>query len=590
MDAGHDSSLWENEDYQAHRILQALSNFCITVSHGIISGRIVLGRLYDRYKRMHPCIHSYCNEERRVDINALMCAMQRLPHEIARARYFYIQNKPENLSQIRGIDRVESGVKGARVRTVYEMGEGYFKCIALEGKTDIFDIITSLIMYGIESGKIKKLLEDNPLLEEIDRLRGDTDSPKKNQILCRLASKLSVDYRDIKNLDALVGNGLFDFIMSIMQNDFDQLEVEFASEFAETNYSTKARLWCGNLRQCGALHQSRPIIIISSDLHNVVSCLTDFARICKERIRVMVQDYPDLAELDLEQPGSLHYALYRLCLKNPELFQEKLEYEASFGIQFIRDVHNTGIDVQVVDTFRLDPKKVDKRIRIENWAAVKERAPYIINIHYAFGLQATEIMRELMEAFSTRIESISIIGKAGIVCGNRFDIMLPTYLVPQETETGVHDFPNGNQLTRTDFEGLVNCQIHTGGPMLTVPGIAIQNDVVLRYLMRKYKIQGLEMEGVPYLRAVRRAQKIGLLCDNILFCIGYWGSDNPLHPDELIAQSHMGSGAAAAGALTVAVLAKTLNKGRACMDLKCPTPAFGEGSEADDSYDLGLGQ
>jgi hypothetical protein len=198
-------------------------------------------------------------------------------------------------------------------------------------------------------------------------------------------------------------------------------------------------------------------------------------------------------------------------------------------------------------------------------------------------------MRELIEAFSTRVESISIIGKAGIVCGNRFDIMLPTYLIPQEIETGVHDFPNGNRLTREDFEGFTDCSIHTGGPMLTVPGIAIQNEVALRYLMRKYRIQGLEMEGVPYVRAIRRAEKIGLLRRDLLFCVGYWGSDNPLNSSELIAKSHMGEGAPSANALTVAVLAKTLNKGESCRDME----AFGlsvDETRTEAVFDLGLGQ
>jgi hypothetical protein len=587
MESSQTDTWWDNDEYRAHRILQALSNFCISVSHGIISGKIILGSLYERYKRMEPCIHSYCDEERRVDINALMCALQRLPYEISRARYFYIQNKPENLSTVEGIQLVESGAKGTRVRTIYEMGGGFFKCIALEGRTDIFDIITSFIMYGIESGKIKKLLAGSSLLGEIEKLRANKESPLKNQVLARLASKLSVEYHELKRLDDFLRYGLLDLITNIMQNDLDTLEVEFGSEFAETNYSIKARLWRQNLEKSGQLHPSRPVIIISSDLYNVVSCLTDFAHLCKERVRGMVQDHGELSELDLDHPGNLYYVLYRLCQTDPDFMKEKLEYEESFGIRHIPDIHNTGIDVQVIDTFRLDPDKADKRIKIDDWSAVKERAPYIINIHYAFGLQATEIMRELVEAFSKRIESISIIGKAGIVCGERFDIMLPTYLIPQEIETGVHDFPNGNQLVKSDFEGLVKSQVHVGGPMLTVPGIAIQNEIVLRYLMRKYNIEGLEMEGVPYLRVIRRAEKIGLLCKDLLFCIGYWGSDNPLRPFELIAQSHMGSGAVSSNALTVAVLTKTLNKGRACFagDSHAPAPCD---KREDEAFNIGV--
>lgn len=563
MDAYRDEICWESDEYRAHRTLQALSNFCITVSHAIISGRITLGSLYELYKRMEPCIHTYCNEERRVDVNVLMCALQRLPYEISRAQYFHVQKSPENLTAVAGVSLRESGVKGARVRTIYEMGEGYFKCIALEGKTDIFDMITSFIMYGIESGKIKALLTGTRLIEDIGKLDSKHESPERNQVLCKIASKFSVSYEELTRLDAFLRHGLFDLIKNIMQNDLDQLEIEFASEFAETNYSIKARLWRENLEKCGQLHEVRPVIIISSDLHNVVGCLTDFARINKDRIRTMAMEHSKLSDLDLEQPGNLHYALSKLCETHPDLSTEKLEYEESFGIRFIPDIHNTGIDLQVIDTFRLDPDKIDERIQIEDWSSIKERAPCIINIHYAFGLQATEIMRELTEAFATRIESISIIGKAGIVCGDRFDIMLPTYLIPQELEGGVHDFPNGNQLTKTDFEELVDCRVHTGGPMLTVPGIAIQNEIVLRYLMRKYHIEGLEMEGVPYLRAIRRAEKIGLLRQDILFCIGYWGSDNPLHSDQLIAKSHMASGASPASALAVAVLTKTLNSGKA---------------------------
>ncbi len=589
MDAARDDNWWENDDYRAHRILQALSNFCISVSHGIITGKLLVGSLYERYKRMEPCIHSYCNEERRIDVNALSCAMQRLPYEISRAKYFYIQNKPENLSSVDGVVYVESGAKGARVRTIYEMGAGYFKCIALEGKTDIFDIVTSFMMYGIESGKIKSLLSGDPLLDDIENLRNNKKSPEKNQILCRLAGKFSVSYRELKDLDASLRYGLFDLITNIMVNEFEKMVVEFASEFAETNHSSKARLWMQNLDSCAQMHTSRPIIIISSDLHNVVSCLTDFAEINRERIIALAKEEPELTGLDLDQPGGLHYALYRLCLLDPELFNERVKYEERFGIRFIPDVHNTGIDVQVIDAFKLDPERVDRRIKIEDWASVRERAPYIINIHYAFGLQATEIIRELIEAFSTRIESISIIGKAGIVCGDRFDIMLPTYLIPQEIETGVHDFPNGNQLTREDLEGLVSCRIHTGGPMLTVPGIAIQNELVLRFLMRKYNIEGLEMEGVPYLRMIRRSEKIGLLCANIIFCIGYWGSDNPLLPDEVIAKSHMGAGAGAASALAAAVLAKTLNKGKACFSGECRLPTCHEGAVQALS-DIGLSQ
>lgn len=122
-------------------------------------------------------------------------------------------------------------------------------------------------------------------MRDISGWSPNNESPEKNQILCKIASKFSVGYEELKGLDAFLRSGLFDLLTNIMQNNLDELEIEFASEFAETNYSTKARLWRENLEKCGQLHKIRPVIIISSDLHNVVSCLTDFAEIYKEKIR-----------------------------------------------------------------------------------------------------------------------------------------------------------------------------------------------------------------------------------------------------------------------------------------------------------------
>jgi hypothetical protein len=197
---------------------------------------------------------------------------------------------------------------------------------------------------------------------------------------------------------------------------------------------------------------------------------------------------------------------------------------------------------------------------------LKERAPYIINLNYAFGMQGLPILRELTEAINKRIESISIMGKAGIICegGKKYDIMLPKYIVPLMPDGGVYHFPGGNQLTHEDFTGLTDAQVFSDFPMLTVPGIAIQSAAILEFFKKRYRVLGPEMEAKPYCDAIARADAIGFLCDRIIFNIGYWGSDNPLNPEELLARDHMLKGSKSANALVIAILNKTLNHGKPC--------------------------
>ena len=58
----------------------------------------------------------------------------------------------------------------------------------------------------------------------------------------------------------------------------------------------------------------------------------------------------------------------------------------------------------------------------------------ILNIDYAFGEQAGEIMRNLLLLFGKNIGSINILGKTGSLVGSRGDILLPTAFVEQSED------------------------------------------------------------------------------------------------------------------------------------------------------------
>jgi hypothetical protein len=550
------ATLVMGQEDRIHIIRQSIRNFCRTVDTAIIDGRIHLGSLYDRYGKMQPCLHPHCNDKSVVDINAWNYALQRLPEEVARAKEIYIQSKPEDLRSVDGINSLSCK---ARRRTMYERGEGYLSFIAREGSTDIFDIVTSLIMYGKEAEKIKWKLREDSLAREIKDLADTPQSEEKNQVLARLSSRFGTSYHELHKVDASLDYKLFSIITKVMDSHPDHIEIRFDSEFSKTDAPTKAKYWRERIEK-ELKDENRPLIMISSNTHSVVNCLTGFAMDHKDHILQLAEDCGCTSNMDTSDPSSVYFLLQKLSKINKELLEEKIAYEDKLGIRLLRDTSDTGIDVQIIDTARIDPSKIDPRINVMR--DLKNNPPLILNLDYAFGKQGTDIMRELCEAFQKRIESISITGKAGIVCGSKYDIMLPNYLLPQ-IDGGIYEFPKGrNSLRKEDIAPFVTQeQVFSGGPMLTVPGTAIQNDLLLQYYMVTYGILGLEMEGVPYLEAIEKAHKRGILRDNIMLNVGYWGSDNPLSTADSLAEDHMDRGFIPTYAIIIGILNKALNNG-----------------------------
>src|SRR5690554_7600430 len=97
---------------------------------------------------------------------------------------------------------------------------------------------------------------------------------------------------------------------------------------------------------------------------------------------------------------------------------------------YIPDSSRTNIDVQIFDTAKIDFSTVDIEVS-ERFK--KEEKPVIFVMDYAFGEQAYETIDELLKPIQINgnkihlnVESISIMGKAGILEGGKGDIMIPS--------------------------------------------------------------------------------------------------------------------------------------------------------------------
>ena len=235
---------------------------------------------------------------------------------------------------------------------------------------------------------------------------------------------------------------------------------------------------------------------------------------------------------------TVDYKLYEE-ISNKKALQEKvLEHSQKAGLIYIDDQSGSNIDVQFIDLSKTDLKNTP-------FAGKKFSGDDVVMVFdYAFGEQAYEIMDELLrpyeyngEVYTMKVKSISIMGKAGILMGEKGDIMIPTSHVFEGT---ADNYPFENALKLEDFQD-DELKAFEGG-MITVLGTSLQNKDILRYFMdTSWKAIGLEMEGAHYQKAIQVASKIRHHISEDLFVMyAYYASDNPLETGSTLSSGGLG--------------------------------------------------
>ena len=164
---------------------------------------------------------------------------------------------------------------------------------------------------------------------------------------------------------------------------------------------------------------------------------------------------------------------------------------------------------------------------------------------YAFGEQAYETMDELLKPYRTEesdihlnVDSISIMGKAGILDGGKGDIMIPSAHLFEGT---ADNYPFYNELKKEDLEG--NGIKVVDGSMITVLGTSLQNRDILKFFQEStWNVVGLEMEGVHYQKAIQSASRLrGNIKEDVKVRYAYYASDNPLETGSTLASGGLGT-------------------------------------------------
>jgi hypothetical protein len=501
-------------------------------------------KLEDALKQFSPEIYGSMGDSRIVELKGIEYVIDRLPRGIEKCNRIILTAQED-------LDGTSFEVVHPlkRRRISYFVSEREMCFVVTRGTTEIYDILTHLTFLNIEAQKISDQValpngqtsKEWHALEKILDTESEPEGASLDQAIWNLSIILGRTYKETRETYAYLegnraeyyNNGLFRIIHGLGQrilneerNLDESLTIYFTPSLLEIlGHHKYASAWAESVKRKLVEQelQGRPVNIISANLHS---------------FRNILYGRGALAETDAEMPANL-YEMVQLIRENSI---DVDNYAAEFGYISCQDESGAGIDVQIIDSACLQPDGVHDDVAID-WDYVKKHKPVLVVMDYAFGAQAYEVMDELLSPSSVdgqlvvlSIESISIMGKAGILPGKKGDIMLANAHVMEGTP---HNYIVNNDLSDKDFNEGLDVYI---GPMVTVLGTSLQNRHVLeRFHTSSWRAIGLEMEGGHYQRAINAAIIQKHIPKAMKVRYAYYASDNPLQSGQTLASGPMGS-------------------------------------------------
>ena len=491
---------------------------------------------------LRPEIYGSIAEEK-VELNGLLYVIERLPVGIEECRFI-------NLTSEEGYSKshFQAIIPPKRKRNCYRIDEEQMNVEITRGRSDIYDILTHLTFIFIESHKIKDrvLLDENNYevtrdwekLEEVVLQNKKLSQIDKEKAVSHAANILGRSFSDVieiyedfgtkekpdRFLHIIYWLGKL-AIEEVLHNN--KRTITFSPILRERlGHHIHGEIWATTIKEVLLKNDliNRPIHIISANMHSVMNSI--FAK----------QAFGN------KYKGKDAFALFEDLSKSGanEIREKVIKVAEQQGMISIPDQSGTNIDVQIFDTAKIDFSKTD----FSN-ASFRGDKPVLIVMDYAFGEQAYETIDELLKPYKTKenklflnVESVSIMGKAGILEGAKGDIMIPNAHVNEGT---ADNYPFENQLTKELFEGF-GIDVYAG-PMVTVLGTSLQNKDLLKFLHEStWAVIGLEMEGAHYQKAIQSASKIRKSINpNVKVRYSYYASDNPLETGSTLASGGLGT-------------------------------------------------
>ena len=367
---------------------------------------------------LRPEIYGTIAEEK-VELNGLIYVIERLPIGIEECQFINLTSEEGY-----GKSHFKAIVPPKRRRNCYRIDKDQMNIEVTRGRSEIYDVLTHLTFLFIESHKIanKVLISEGnetnrewKKLEEVVLNNIKLSSDERDIMLAHLASILGRTFEETQLVHGIVQeknnpDRFFQIIfwlgtLAINEKMHDlKRTITFSPVLRERiGHHIYGEMWANNVKEVLLEKNllSRPIHIISANMHSVMNSI--YAPVVLPK-QIKDSDIISLFEL-LSDP------------ENEDLRAQVEVYAEKNGLIHIRDTSGTYIDVQIIDTEKIDLSKTN--YQFENTVPTEEK-PVLIVMDYAFGEQAYETMDELLKPYTDEngknhhlnVESVSIMGKA----------------------------------------------------------------------------------------------------------------------------------------------------------------------------------
>tara|TARA_R110002049_G_scaffold2365_2_gene17273 strand:- start:29949 stop:31637 length:1689 start_codon:yes stop_codon:yes gene_type:complete len=556
-----------HERTRAQESSNAIERMYITMRHlfnrGFYKPMGISGEtLRNALLQLRPEIYGSIGEEK-AELEGLLYVIDRLPQGIEECTFI-------NLTSDEGYSNshFKPIIPPKRRRNCYRIDDEQMNIEITRGRSEIYDILTHLTFLFVESHKISNRVIINEegvttrdwiKLEKAVLTKKKLTQEEREVAITHTANILGRTFNELTTVyNAFATSSQPERLLHIVywlgklaieeQINNNKRTVTFSPVLRERiGHHIHGEIWSNNIKE--VLHKNnlleRQIHIISANMHSVMNTL--FAPNALKNIASKKDIFEVYESLSNKGNGTLRNKVTKEALEK--------------GMFYIEDRSGANIDVQIFDTNKIDSSKTDIKI---SKTTLEQKKPVILVMDYAFGEQAYETIDELLKPYKVKgkkvhlnVESVSIMGKAGILEGGKGDIMIPSAHIFEGT---ADNYPFENELKKEDLEGK-GVNIYEGS-MITVLGTSLQNKDILKFFYNStWRVIGLEMEGAHYQKAIQAASKVrGSISPDVKVRYAYYASDNPLETGATLASGGLGaSGVRPTYLITRTILEQILN-------------------------------
>jgi hypothetical protein len=453
--------------------------------------------------------HAYCNSSLHPralsvepDVSAFAYAAARLPVAMPRVRLVVLGQSHE-LFEAAGFDvRSWQNARARGRRRAMRFDGASTMAAFISSVSDIDDLIPILTAYQIEWNKMHRAL----------RTLSQTKGAKKFDD-ARVRELLGLDEAGLGTLKDAFGPDAYDAgLASLAAGEIDLVVQMLASSYSQ--YQRAAQRWWSGVEPhyLREEHPRRPpVYFVSSNTHAIANLVGGYATTHREEIVSFVREKnpedlaPRLEEAlaardEHEIAGLIHYLLRAYIHADPkgDRMTEVRAFEAASGLMHLSGPGHVDVDVQLVELAKVDPARLEPRLRMPGLERLRQSDALIVNIDYPLGMAAYHLISRLGQGVGD-VRGLYVMGKAATLNGRVGDVMLSSTVYDEHTR---NTFLFDNAFSSGDVEPhLRHGSVFDNQAALTVRSAFLQNRNYMNALYRDgYTV--LEMEAGPFLSGV----------------------------------------------------------------------------------------